>query len=68
MAPVDRLRPPAIDAARTAVPQQANRATGDSPLLSSGTLFAGSRQVRIDHHGQTYTLSITRENKLILTK
>ena len=68
MAPADRLRPPAVDAARAAVSQPPNRATGNSPLLNSGSLFAGNRQVRIDHHGQTYTLSITRENKLILTK
>lgn len=68
MAPADRFRPPAIAAARPAVPQQASGAADDSPLLNSRMLFAGGRQVRIDHHGQTYTLSITRENKLILTK
>lgn len=38
------------------------------PLLSSGELFAGGKQLRIAHQGQTYTLRITRENKLILTK
>lgn len=68
MVHADRLRPPANNAARAAVPQPESGAADDSPLLNSGNLFAGSRQVRIQHYGQTYTLSITRENKLILTK
>ena len=39
-----------------------------SPSLCSSRLFAGAQTLFIDHAGQRYTLRITRENKLILTK
>jgi hemin uptake protein HemP len=38
------------------------------PTFSSGRLFGGAQVVFIEHAGQRYTLRITRENKLILTK
>lgn len=38
------------------------------PILSSEELFRYGREVRIAHLGQCYTLRLTRENKLILTK
>lgn len=37
-------------------------------VLDSFVLFAGRKDVRIRHDGQNYHLSITRQNKLILTK
>ncbi len=36
--------------------------------MTSGTLFEGAQEVRIDHHGQEYRLRQTRNGKLILTK
>ncbi|MBI3140600.1 MAG: hemin uptake protein HemP [Rhodocyclales bacterium] len=39
-----------------------------APLISSAQLFGTHRTVLIDHQGQCYTLRLTRENKLILTK
>lgn len=38
------------------------------PRVDSSQLLRGSRVVEIDHAGQRYTLRVTRENKLILTK
>jgi hemin uptake protein HemP len=39
-----------------------------TPIVSSSRLFGAAQTVFIDHAGQRYTLRITRENKLILTK
>jgi hemin uptake protein HemP len=39
-----------------------------SPVLTSSRLFGGAQTLFIEHAGQRYTLRITRENKLILTK
>ncbi|MBA5776172.1 hemin uptake protein HemP [Stappia sp. F7233] len=40
-----------------------------SPLtIDSRALFQGSREIRIAHDGTIYRLTITRLNKLILTK
>ncbi len=36
--------------------------------LDSKTLFDDKKTVRIFHNGSVYTLRITKENKLILTK
>lgn len=38
------------------------------PQIDSKELFKGEKIVRIIHANQVYTLRITRENKLILTK
>lgn len=38
------------------------------PCLDSRDLFAGQREVLIQHEGQLYRLRITQQNKLILTK
>jgi hemin uptake protein HemP len=35
---------------------------------SSGNLFAGRRELVIEHAGQEYHLRLTRNDKLILTK
>ncbi|WP_432720121.1 hemin uptake protein HemP [Jeongeupia wiesaeckerbachi] len=37
-------------------------------MLSSTQLLQGQRAVVIDHNGERYTLSKTRQGKLILTK
>lgn len=36
--------------------------------VTSEALFAGGRQLLIQHEGETYTLRITSRSKLILTK
>lgn len=36
--------------------------------ITSSALFGSVRTIIIEHCGQRYTLRITRENKLILTK
>lgn len=38
------------------------------PRIDSQLLLRGQRTIEIDHAGQRYTLRVTRENKLILTK
>jgi hemin uptake protein HemP len=36
--------------------------------VTSPELFAGAREVIIEHHGEEYRLRITKQGKLILTK
>ena len=36
--------------------------------LSARALLGGGRLLRIEHEGEIYTLRLTRNNKLILTK
>ena len=36
--------------------------------ISSDQLFAGEREIGIEHHGALYRLKITRQGKLILNK
>lgn len=38
------------------------------PRIVSSDLLRGQRMLEIEHAGQRYTLRVTRENKLILTK
>ena len=38
------------------------------PRVSSAQLLRGQRTVDIEHGNQHYTLHVTRDNKLILTK
>lgn len=38
------------------------------PRLNSNQLFRDGKTVEIDHGEQRYTLRVTRDNKLILTK
>lgn len=41
----------------------------DSPkIVSAQDLFAGQREIVIEHAGEIYRLRITRRNKLILQK
>ena len=37
-------------------------------IVSSDTLFQGSREIGIEHFGSLYRLKITRQGKLILNK
>ncbi|XHS80366.1 hemin uptake protein HemP [Burkholderiaceae bacterium UC74_6] len=39
-----------------------------APRLSSEKLFAGRREIEIEHAGQVYRLRMTALGKLILTK
>lgn len=39
-----------------------------TPCIDSRELMRGGRLIEILHAGQRYTLRLTRENKLILTK
>jgi hemin uptake protein HemP len=43
-------------------------ASGKPPLVSSVDLFAGKREVIIEHGDERYRLCITASNKLILIK
>jgi len=38
------------------------------PVLQSHNLFALGREIRILHEGEEYSLRLTRNNRLILTK
>jgi hemin uptake protein HemP len=38
------------------------------PRLNSSQLFRDAKTIEIDHGEQRYTLRVTRDNKLILTK
>jgi len=40
----------------------------DAPLFTSAELFGGGNQIWIEHNGERYSLRITRQRKLILTK
>jgi hemin uptake protein HemP len=54
-------------AASQAMPWQAS-AMAALPVVESIGLMAGSREIVIQHAGQSYRLRVTRANKLILTK
>ena len=47
---------------------QAGEATDSPRVVSAQQLFAGDREICIDHEGERYLLRITRRNKLILQK
>ena len=38
------------------------------PRTTSAELLRGARRLLIEHDGETYTLHLTRQNKLLLTK
>lgn len=52
-----------VEGSRRPEPAQATART-----LSSSSLFAGAREIGIEHHGALYRLKITRQGKLILNK
>lgn len=61
-----------IGSAGQADTQQWPAAPGGAGLpertISSTDLFAGRREIGIEHHGSHYRLKITRQGKLILNK
>jgi hemin uptake protein HemP len=42
--------------------------TPDAPCYASAELFGGGDRIWIEHNGERYSLRITRQRKLILTK
>jgi hemin uptake protein HemP len=54
--------------------RQTQRGPQESPALDTGKpvpvehLLGGRASIRISHNGQVYQLSLTRNDKLILTK
>lgn len=41
---------------------------GVRPAITTERLFQGQREIRLVHHGESYSLRITAAGKLILTK
>lgn len=57
------------------LPPQGPQAAGPTPQglaapprYASAALFAGARELYIEHRGEWYRLQITRQERLILTK
>lgn len=49
--------------------QAADLAPAEAPrFTSSAALLRGARRLMIEHGGEVYTLHLTRQNKLLLTK
>lgn len=48
--------------------QKTARTPDDAPCYASGDLFHGGDRIWIEHNGERYSLRITRQKKLILTK
>ena len=44
------------------------RPASEPAVLDSDAILAGSRKVAIRHRGDVYTLQVTRQGKLLLTK
>jgi hemin uptake protein HemP len=49
-------------------PSTTSQQAGAIARIDSQLLLCGQRIIEIEHCGQRYTLRVTRENKLILTK
>jgi hemin uptake protein HemP len=60
--------PPRTAASWSAAVAPARERLPETRRLPSAALFAGAREVRIEHHGVEYRLLQTRQGKLILTK
>ncbi|MBW7903893.1 MAG: hemin uptake protein HemP [Rhodocyclaceae bacterium] len=50
------------------MPPAAPAVAGLPPRIDSNQLLRGHRTVEIEHGEQRYTLRVTKDNKLILTK
>ena len=50
------------------LPDTPSEATQDPAKVSSADLLRGARELLIQHHGETYRLRLTSNDKLILTK
>jgi hemin uptake protein HemP len=62
MAKHDEPKEPAPNNVSSGAPRR------DERVIDSRTLFGATRQVRITHNGESYSLRQTRLGKLILTK
>jgi hemin uptake protein HemP len=49
-------------------PTESGHTTGGTGVVPAGYLFKGTQEIRIQHNGDLYSLRITRNDKLILTK
>jgi hemin uptake protein HemP len=49
------------------VDRGADGVAGEPRRLRSDDLFAGAREILIEHHGRVYRMRITQNGKLILT-
>ncbi len=49
-------------------PAEARPGLGAPAPVPSGALMGGARKLLIEHAGEIYTLQITRQNRLLLTK
>ena len=59
----------ANDESTTPRAQHDEPACEDSPkVIAAREIFAGAREICIEHDGEIYRLRITRRNKLILQK
>ncbi len=48
---------------------EGSRASGGPPMTTTAALFEdGARKLLIAHAGEIYTLQLTRQNRLLLTK
>jgi hemin uptake protein HemP len=54
--------------AKAKSPQERLCPTTSPKHIDSQQLFAGRRELIIEHQGERYHLRVTRQNKLILTK
>ncbi len=51
------------------LPHKSETKTAELPeVIESGKLFGADRRIQILHENKLYQLTITRQNKLILTK
>jgi hemin uptake protein HemP len=64
---VDDDMSPAAEAARLDA-QPPPLMAAPAERISSLALLRGGRKLLIEHAGETYTLQVTRQNKLLLTK
>ena len=53
---------------RPVASQQSRVITVTDERINSRDLFSAGRQITIEHGGEIYTLRLTAQNKLILTK
>ena len=56
------------DGSTTEPPTDAQRAAAKERSITARELLGDERLLRIEHNGEFYTLRLTRNNRLILTK
>jgi hemin uptake protein HemP len=63
---VNKMHQREMSKAESGFPEPAQ--TDGDRRLSSDLLFAGQREIQIDHRGHCYVLRITKQGKLVLNK